>query len=319
MRTYEDFPINDLLLYAGIDCLVTSNLFGKVLPTTIETPKYIRFEYVEDEEKNRKLQTKDERLLSIMESTLMYTMPALDFIIDMEINGIKYDVEKNKIIKRRMDIEIRGLEEDIFNQIHQRINLDSSKELSTLLYQTMNFTPPHLTKRGEPATDRDALEALSKTTKLDWLAKIAKRNDIAALYRTFIATYVKDFVKADGRVHPSYNLHGTSSFRISGSNPNLTQLPRANHGYNLRELFTVDEGNIFIALDFSSAEVKVLGALCKDPGLLRAIKEGKDFHSFSACNMHGLDYDEFVAVLEDKSHPDHKKYKLLRQGAKALT
>ena len=99
----------------------------------------------------------------------------------------------------------------------------------------------------------------------------------------------------------------------------MTQLPRPKHGYNIRECFTVDNGNLFLALDFSSAEVKVLGALCRDPKLLMSIREGLDFHSFSASQMRGIPYDEFVHILESGDKQQKKQYKQWRQEAKTLT
>jgi DNA polymerase-1 len=151
------------------------------------------------------------------------------------------------------------------------------------------------------------------------LADMAKRRDVNSVHNTFIKTYVDDFVKRDGRIHPNYNLFGTSSFRITGDYPNLTQLPRAKHGYNVRTCFKVPSGYIFVAFDFSSAEVKILGALCKDPVLLKAIADGLDFHSFSASQMLGIPYAEFIAILGDKTHPSAKQFKVARQNAKALT
>lgn len=309
-KTYEDFPHEDLYTYAGLDCITTSELFSRLWERLNEEPYYVKFE--------RGQQTK-EKLMSVAESMSRYTMPAHDFICDMEINGIKYDVALNRAIGAKMVEEVGTLEDRIFTAIGKEIDLDSGKVLAEYLYGEKGFTPPYKTKTGEPSTDGDALRELSKSTDIRWLGDIGRRTDIVSVYRTFIRDYVSEHVKRDGRIHPSYNLNGTSSFRITGDNPNLTQLPREKHGYNVRQCFTVDRGNAFLAFDFSSAEVKVLGALCRDPKLLQAIIEGKDFHSFSAAAMYNIDYDEFIAILKDEAHPQHKDYKLKRQNAKALT
>jgi len=298
------------MTYAGIDCIVTSEVLKRTWPTIVAEPSYIM---VKDGKKS------SERMMSIAESMERYTMPAHEFICDLEINGIAYDVERNRLIGHRMQEEIGTLEERV-RRVMGSLDIDSGKVLSEFLYGSANrFEPPSYTKTGEPSTDGDALKELQKTTGLAWLGDLAKRNDIVSVYRTFIRDYVDEHVKRDGRVHPSYNLNGTSSFRITGDKPNLTQLPRPKHGYNVRECFTVEDGYIFIAFDFSSAEVKVLGALCRDPNLLKAIREGLDFHSFSASSMHNIPYDDFVAVVKDESHPLHKKYKHMRQEAKVLT
>ena len=315
-HTYEDYPIEDLMVYGGIDCLVTSELLERLGTKIYETPEYTWI----DRDASGKMVRRKESIMSIAESYGKYTAEAHDFIMDLEMNGIKYDVDLNKVVKVQLETEITELEEVIFREIGFRLNIDSGQQLSKYLYEERGFVVNRRTKTGEPSTDGEAIKELSELHPEEkWLVPLAKRNDLASIYRTFVVTYVEDFVKRDGRVHANYSLHGTGSFRIAGDNPNLTQLPRPKHGYNLRRFFTVDKGNVFMCFDFSSAEVKILGALCKDPELLRAIREGMDFHSLSASKMYGIDYVEFVAVLEDKKHPSYKDYKEKRQFSKALT
>jgi DNA polymerase-1 len=309
-HTYEDFPVEELLTYAGIDCIATSGVLAKTWSMINAEPIYTRY---------KRGKPIEEKLLSIAESMERYTMPAYEFICDMEINGIKYDVVKNRYFANRMEIEVGELEAKIEKAIGKKIDLDSGKVLAEFLYKEKGLEAPYLTQHGEPSTDGDALKELAKSNNLEWLGWIGKRNDIVSVYRTFIRDYATEHVKRDGRIHPSYNQFGTSSFRISGDKPNLTQLPRPKHGYNIRECFTVEDGNVFIAFDFSSAEVKVLGALSGDPNLVRAIREGRDFHSFSASAMHNIPYDKFIEILADEKNPNYRKYKEMRQQAKTLT
>jgi DNA polymerase-1 len=253
-----------------------------------------------------------------------------EFIIDLEINGMVYDVDRNRKISEQMVREVEEFDEKIFTALGKRINLDSGTEVGKLLYEELGFVAPFKTKSGDDATDGAALLTLAglnplanqytaEDPKLQFLADMAKRKDINSVHNTFIKTYVEDFVKRDGRIHPSYNMFGTSSFRITGDSPNLTQLPRPKHGYNVRECYTVDSGNVFIAFDFSSAEVKILGAICKDKNMLKAIAEGLDFHSYSASAMMRIPYDDYIHVLEDKTNALNKEYKRMRQVAKTLT
>ena len=310
--TYEDYPYEDLLTYAGIDCIVTSELLSKLSSKVFEKPEYTFI----DHGKSSKAQ-----LMSIAESYGKYTTEAHDFILDLEVNGIKYDVELNARVKARLEAEIRELEDGIFEYIPRDINLDSGVDIGAYLYDTLQLETERKTKTGENSTDGDTMKELANSYPEHrvWLELLAKRNDLNSIYNTFVKDYVKDFVKSDGRIHANYSLHGTGSFRIAGDNPNLTQLPRPKHGYNLRTLFTVEPGNVFMAFDFSSAEVKILGALCKDPALLQAIANGQDFHSLSASKMYGIDYDEFVNILGNKQHPLAKEFKEKRQSSKALT
>jgi DNA polymerase-1 len=325
-KTYEDFEAEELYLYAGLDCIVTSTLLERIFPFLAEEPVY----FVPGKD-GRPIPTHSK---SILETNEEITKLAFEYILDMEINGLKYDIAKNREIKARMEAEIADLERKIFDsgKVPPNINFDSGKEMVELLYGQLKFEPPSFTASGEPSTDGEALLTLAglnplnppkdyKTPdpELQFLAYLAKRKDINSTCNTFIRTYVEDFVKRDGRIHPSYNLHGTSGFRISGDSPNLTQLPRPKHGYNIRECYGVDNGNVFIAFDFSSAEVKIVAALCKDPAMLKAVEEGRDFHSSSASLMIGVDYEEVVRVVGDKNDPKHKEYKHWRQVAKILT
>lgn len=320
-KTYEDFEYKDLETYAGLDCIVTSSLLAKTFPIIAR-----KEEYVECVGASKPVKVV---IPSILESLSKYEMPAHEFIIDMEINGIKYDCDLNRKLSGQMSAQVAELDDIIFTAIGKRINLDSGVEVVKFLYEEKGFTPPAYTAKGEPSTDGESLLTLAgidpksglyiaDNADLQYLATMAKRKDINSAHNTFVRDYIHDFVKRDGRIHPSYNLFGTSSFRITGDNPNLTQLPRPKHGYNVRACFTVEEGRIFITFDFSSAEVKILGALCKDPTLLQAIADGLDFHSYSASKIHGIPYAEFIAVLGDKKSPLRKKYKFFRQSAKAI-
>ncbi len=318
-NTYEDYEPEDLYQYAGVDCLVTTGVLNKVFPQVVEKKNY---RYYKNGEETISAAP------AIIEFMDKVEMPAHEFILDMEINGIRYDVELNRKQSRQIAIELPTLEDKIFTLYGDRFNCDSGKELSSILYGKLGFEPPSYTKKKEPSVDGEALSALAKTHDLEWLKVLARRNNLASVDRTFFRNYIADFVKLDGRIHPNYNLFGTSSFRITGDKPNLTQLPNpqteAKLGYAIRQCYIVDPGHLFLCADQSSAEVKILGALCKDPGLLRAIQEGKDFHAYSASQMHGIDYDEMVWHLDYEGDDAtllavKKRFKGLRQGSKALT
>jgi DNA polymerase I len=319
--SYEDFDFEDLCAYAGIDCIATSGLLSKIFPIMVEQKPI----------KEVDLDGKVTNALApaILESFHRIEIPAQIFILDLEINGIGYSVERNRFMNARMLEEIASLDDQIFTAIGKKIDLNSGPAVAKFLYEERGFTIPFMTKGGEPATDGSAILTLAgldplggkyvtKDPDLQFLAYMAKRRDISAVRNTFVATYVEDFVKRDGRIHSSYFQAGTSSFRISGSNPNGTQLPRPKHGYNVRSCYTTRPGYVFVTLDFSSAEVKVLANISREEKMLDAIRRGLDFHSFSASAMRGIPYEEMKAVLEDSSHRLYKEYKGLRQLAKVL-
>ena len=325
--TYEDFPAEDLYLYGGIDCLVTSGLVSKLVTEAAQ---------VEPGRTSTETgSTKDITLPAILDSYLQIVVPSHEFIVDLELQGMEYSKERNRFYHAKMVEDAGRLEDQIFSALGKKINLRSGQEVSKLLYEEKGFTPPSYAKGGDPSTDGEALLTLAGLDPLtgkgphgsyvtgdsatQFLAWMAKHKDIAGAHGTFIATYIDDFVKRDGKIHPRYNLNGTSSFRISGAEPNLTQLPRPKHGYNIRDCYGVPEGYAFIALDFSSAEMKVLAFLSGEPAMIRAVENGYDFHTASAALLKGVTYEEIAAVLADSKHPLFKEYKGLRQIAKTLS
>lgn len=319
--TYEDFEFDKLNIYAGIDCIATTGLAANVWEElnreeTMRVP----------DEKGRE---KRVWALPIIESVCAIEMPSHEFVIDLEINGLGYSKDRNAFFDKKMREEVAALDEAIFSAIGVSLDMNSGPSIAKYLYEVRGLTPPFMTKGGEPATDGAALLTLAgldpiggkfitKDPELQWLATMAKRRDISSCHNTFIRTYYRDWVKYDGRIHPSYNLFGTSSFRITGSDPNLTQLPRAKHGYNVRCCYTTAPGYVFISFDFSSAEVKILANMAKEPAMLKAIQDGLDFHTFSASAMRGIPYEVIAGVLADQSHALYKEYKELRQLAKVL-
>lgn len=308
-KTYEDFDFHKLQVYGGIDCIATLELLEKEFETVLKPGKGHP---------------------PIINSYLEIEQPAQEFIIDLEINGMKYSSSVNRWFHHKMEKRIPELDDKIFSYIGKSIDLNSGKVVAEFLYGEKGLIPPYKTKAGEPAVDGQALMTLAgldptdnkyitQDPSLQYLADMAMRKDISAVHNTFIKTYIEDFVKIDGRLHPSYNQFGTSSFRITGSEPNLTQLPRPTHGYNVRCCYIVEDGTVFISFDFSSAEVKVLANIAKEPAMLKAISDGLDFHSFSASSMRQIPYAEFVAIIKDTSSKLHKEYKFLRQLSKILT
>lgn len=308
--TYEWYDYDALMTYAAIDNYVTSAILAAMWPALNERRDYTFF---------KRGQATVVKTPSVRNEQLEVKKLALDFVCDMEVAGMAYDIPANRRMHQAMLEDLAKTEDQIFTAIGKRIDLNSGAALGDFLYRERGFDVPLQTKSGGDSTSGDALKALHKIHEHDWLKDIIKRNDVHAMHGNFIKTYVEDWVKSDGRIHPQYNLFGTSSHRISSSEPNLLNLPRGYYGYNIRELYITVPPMAFLTFDFSSCEVKILAALCKDEAMMDACAKGWDFHSFTGSMIAGLPYEEFVAIVKDEDHPEHKKYKGIRQDAKATT
>lgn len=320
--TFEDAPSDRLFNYAGVDAIVTLDILRKMWPTLSATPEYIQYDNGVP---------KQVRAPSISSELINVKSKAIKFVVNMEVEGLLYDIEGNRAMAREMETELADLEYRIFEAIGGPINLASALEVSKLLYVTYGLECPKQTKGGEESVDGDTLDMLAERyPQHSWLALINRRKNVSSVYNGFVRTYIEDWVKRDGRVHPEYNLHGTSSHRISSNNPNMLNLPRPDScpPYDVRSLYVAPPGYVFLTLDFSSCEVKVLAARCRDPEMLKAIREGKDFHTYTASLINGISYDDMHHVLESTKaqlaessslQKTFKRYKKLRQAAKAVT
>lgn len=224
-NTYEDYDYGELLTYAGIDTYVTSKTVARMFPSLIERP-----EYKVSAGPSRVRTTRAPALIEVYQDC---TQVIFDFICDLELAGINYDVQANRQLDVSMREEVTFLEDRIFTKLGKKVNLDSSDVMSNLLYGELGFEAPHKTKSGADATDGGALltlagldplapgKYLTPDPELQFLADIAKRKNLAAVHRGFISTYMDDYLQPDGRIHALYNQFGTSTFRLSSSEPNL--------------------------------------------------------------------------------------------------
>lgn len=305
IETYEDYLFNDLNIYAGIDCIVTLDLLKELFPRLLARPFYR--DYKDNEIVEMEAPDVWTELLEV--KTL-----ALEFTCDLKITGMHYDQKANTEMGRRMYSDMH----DTKARIDAATGLDtplSGQAFHDFLYKTRGYRAVLQTKTGDEATSGDALKALAKEypEDKDLLLDIKRFVDVRSMYNGFIDGYIEKYVKYDSRIHCDYNLNGTSSHRISSTNPNMLNMPRGYYGYNIRDLYTATPGYSLLAFDFSSCEVKILAALSGDPQMIHACEQGYDFHSFSASLMMGIPYEEFLA----KKHI--KEYKDQRQFAKAVT
>lgn len=304
-ETYEDFIFDELVTYAGIDCIATLDLLKALFPRLVSKPKYKNVCANEIIDGNAP---------DVLTELLEVKTLALEFTCDLKITGMFYDQEANTAMGIRMREDMDATKVRIDNAAGMDVPL-SGGAFYDYLYKTKGYRSVVKTKKGDEATSGDALKELAKAyvDDRDLLLDIKRFVDVRSMYNGFIDGYIEKFVRYDSRIHCDYLLHGTSSHRMSSQNPNMLNMPRGYYGYNIRNNYTATPGYSLIAFDFSSCEVKILAALSGDANMIYACEQGYDFHSFSASMMMGIPYDEFLS----KKHL--KEYKDKRQFAKAVT
>ena len=160
-------------------------------------------------------------------------------------------------------------------------NFAADKQVSWLVYEALKCPVINKTKKGNPATDLDTLQALS-ASRMD-LRTLVEFKIVSSVYSTFVEGMLERV--EDGKIYPSFNVSGTSTGRLSHSKPNMGNLPKTGV---IRNFFIPNPGMRFIGADYSQLEVVIEANLTDDPQLLKIINEGKSKHDITAEGL-GID------------------------------
>lgn len=218
VETYEDYVFDELNIYAGVDCIATLDLLRALMPRLLAKPKYSNYCANDLIEGNA-----PDVFTELMEVKTL----ALEFTCDLKITGMFYDQEANNAMGIRMQADMDATKIRIDEAAGEDVPL-SGGLFYDWLYKKRRYPSVVKTKTGDEATSGDALKALAKAIPedRDLLLDIKRFVDVRAMFNGFIDGYIDKFVKYDSRIHCDYNLNGTSSHRISSTNPNLLNMPQ---------------------------------------------------------------------------------------------
>jgi DNA polymerase-1 len=203
-------------------------------------------------------------------------MPLVEILAEMEMTGIKVDTEYLKNLDRRFTKDIGELEKRAHSLAGQEFNLNSSKQLSFILFEKLGLPTAKKTKTGF-STDEEVLNALSSSHELPHV--LIQHRELSKLKSTYIDGLCAQANPSSSRVHSSFNQTGTSTGRLSSSDPNLQNIPiRTEQGRMIRRAFVPEKGNVFLSADYSQIDLRVLAHLSRDPVLSKAFHDGADIH-----------------------------------------
>lgn len=258
-------PLDDLLLYGGIDSLLGYRLF---------------------KEQCKEIEDKD---------PVFFFVDGLISFANMEINGICADRKYYEEVDKKLEDEIVT----IYKELHtseeaklfkasrgREINFNSDYDLRDLFFKIQDFEPSKYTETKLPSVDAEALHALKSPTaeKIIHLSKIDK------VKGTYIGQFLRE-INEDGKIHPFFDLHPAVSFRGGVHLPNFQNLPKRDEEaerYSRSGVYP-SPGNIILDWDFNGMEIRVLACVSKDKMLIKKIKEGVEMHSETASWVYDLD------------------------------
>jgi len=252
VKSYDLLPTDILDPYAAHDAHLTKCLAYKFVPTVM----------------------KSSPMIFKLEHELI---PA---ILDMEKEGLKVDLDYIVQQQQRLKQEQFAIEQKIFGVVGKHMNPASPKMVGEYLYEQQNV-PVQYTDEGNVSTDNRALSEIDHPVAqlvLDWRTAAKEEN-------TYYSPYIK--FERNGRVHPHWNMVGTKSGRMSSSSPNAQNVPKKSEA---RRMFIPD--GMFIDIDYSQIELRMLAHATKEPILVEAFKENADLHRLTASNIFGIGLDD---------------------------
>ena len=213
-------------------------------------------------------------------------MPLLHVLADMEKKGVLLDVSLLKQMSAELTQLLSLSEEKIYRLAGEKFNINSPKQLQSILFEKLKLPVGKKTKEGY-STDVDVLTDLARSHSLP--AEILAYRSLAKLKSTYIDALPVLINPQTGRIHTSYNQTVTATGRLSSSNPNLQNIPiRTLEGKRIRQAFIADPDCILISADYSQIELRVLAHLSEDEALIEAFASDEDIHSRTASDVFGV-------------------------------
>ena len=302
--TFDKVSIESAYLYASHDAIITYELYlfqKRWLNPDIEREDLRRIYYVF---KN-------------------IEMPCIEYLADMEDNGIMFDFNKHKELSEKYHKLLEEQINKVYYEIHQYkdliarynspklsnpINLNSPTQIAILLYDILQVES--VDRKNPRGTDADILEKID----LPLCKELIKYKTLSKLVSAFIdelPTYVNS---KDNKIHCSINIYGAKTGRMSCQDPNLQQVP--SHNKDIRQLFKSTDGYILMSSDFSQQEPRLMAEMCGDEKMINAYIDGKDLYAQIASIAFDTDYGNCLEFNPDGT--TNPKGKERRTSAKSI-
>ncbi len=268
--------------YAATDVFVVREIFRKMLDRLNSLPQPDRGQEL--------LKTRTARVFGLKNPVAIVEMAFVQEVAKIEMSGLPVDREELDRIAREYEKRIQKMIMDFY--IRYRVDPMSPKQIGSLLKNKLGLNLPE-TERGNISTDDKTLAEFSHIKEVRDILEIRRvKKSLDKLKE--IGSFLRN-----GRVYPEFKQIGAVTGRMSSSNPNVQNIPR-----DMRSLFRAEEGNLFVIADFSQIELRIAAEYVGDPSMIRALREGKDMHRYTAS-----------LVLEK---PEEEVTKEERQIAKAM-
>jgi len=218
----------------------------------------------------------------------------------VEMNGVKVNSELLERLSIDFEKSLEKIAEEVYAQVGFRFNLNSPIQLREILFDKLGLPQKKMTKSGEASTDVEVLTELSKFHPVP--EKVLEHRGLSKLKSTYIDSFPKLINPRTRRIHTSFNQAGTSTGRLSSSDPNLQNIPvKTPEGRRIREAFIPEDGFLLLSADYSQIELRLLAHFSEDDSLVSAFLAGSDIHNRTAAEIFGVSEDLVTPEMRRRS------------------
>jgi len=227
-------------------------------------------------------------------------MPLLEVLVDMEWEGITVDRDLFSRLGSELAGDLHRLEQEIARSAGMEVNLNSPRQLATVLFEQLQLPVLKKTKTG-PSTDADVLEQLAAMGH-ELPRLILEYRELQKLKSTYIDTLPARINRRTGRIHTSFNQAGAATGRLSSAEPNLQNIPvRTPRGEAIRAGFVPRQGWVFLVADYSQIELRIMAHLSGDSAFIEAFRQGGDIHRQTAALIFNVPPDQVTGDMRARA------------------
>ncbi|MCR4437045.1 MAG: DNA polymerase I [Clostridiales bacterium] len=227
-------------------------------------------------------------------------LPLVEVLADMEFWGFKVDVEELRRFSAELEEKINSLTGKIYELAGSEFNINSTKQLGTILFEELNLPVLKKTKTGY-STDAEVLEQLAPRHEI--VSNILEYRQLVKLRSTYAEGLIGVINPATGRIHSSFNQTVTATGRISSTEPNLQNIPiKLEMGRKIRRLFVPSSTEyLLLDADYSQIELRVLAHITGDENMIAAFINNEDIHTSTASQVFGVPKNEVTALMRSRA------------------
>ena len=222
-------------------------------------------------------------------------MPLTNVLADMEKTGIRVDRGYLKRLEEELQIQMKGIEEEIYKMAGSTFNIMSPAQLAKVLFEDLKIPYPKKVKDNKYSTSKDILDKILNEHPI--VNKVLEYRTLAKLYTNY-AVGLQNEIREDGRIHTIFTQTLTRTGRLSSIEPNLQNIPARNEYSKLiRKAFLPDENSLLLSSDYSQVELRIFAHMSHEANLIQAFIDGKDIHTKTASDIFNVPMEEVTKEM----------------------